>query len=89
MSLMFDEVHNLILSDDICKREYGELIPASLVDEARGRTNTRISKSSMNLNRISQSTTNDVVCGNCGKSGHLGRDRLQLSELCSKNWRRS
>ena len=51
ISLTFDGVQDLILSEGIRRRESSEHLFVVLVSENRERTGTHISSSSMNLNR--------------------------------------
>ena len=50
-SLTFDGVQDLILSEDICRRESGEHVSTALIGENRGRISTHVSRNSMNSNR--------------------------------------
>lgn len=65
---MFDEVHDLILGKDICRRESGEPMSTGLVCKVKGKTSTCVS--SANLNRHRQSRTSGVICSNCGEKGN-------------------
>lgn len=84
---MFDEVRNLISSENIRQREYGKLMSIGLIDKSRERTSTRVSKSIASLNRRSQFRTGGDVFWNYSKTGHLGRNCLKLQNNKSKRIR--
>ncbi|KAL5848374.1 hypothetical protein ACOSQ4_006387 [Xanthoceras sorbifolium] len=75
--LKFDDVRDLVLSEDIRRRESGEASSSSaLHTESRGRTSERSSYRSRSKSRRgkSRSGKKDFSCYNCGKKGHFKRD---------------
>ncbi|KAL5819203.1 hypothetical protein ACOSQ4_023045 [Xanthoceras sorbifolium] len=75
--LKFDDVRDLVLSEEIQRRESGEASSSSaLHTESRGRTSERSSYRSKSKSRRgkSRSGKKDFSCYNCGKKGHFMRD---------------
>ncbi|KAL5836024.1 hypothetical protein ACOSQ4_015521 [Xanthoceras sorbifolium] len=75
--LKFDDVRDLVLSEEIRRRESGEASSSSaLHTESRGRTSKRSSCRSRSKSRRgkSRSGKKDFSCYNCGKKGHFKRD---------------
>ncbi|KAL5770994.1 hypothetical protein ACOSP7_015148 [Xanthoceras sorbifolium] len=75
--LKFDDVRDLVLSEEIRRRESGEASSSSaLQTESRGRTSERSSYRSRSKSRRgkSKSGKKDFSCYNCGKKGHFKRD---------------
>ncbi|KAL5823751.1 hypothetical protein ACOSQ4_021651 [Xanthoceras sorbifolium] len=75
--LKFDDVRDLVLSEEIRRRESGEASSSSaLQTESRGRTSERSSYRSRSKSRRgkSRSRKKDFSCYNCGKKGHFKRD---------------
>ncbi|KAL5806884.1 hypothetical protein ACOSQ4_029617 [Xanthoceras sorbifolium] len=75
--LKFDDVRDLVLSEEIRRRESGEASSSSaLHTESRGRTSERSSYCSRSKSRRgkSRSGKKDFSCYNCGKKGHFKRD---------------
>ncbi|KAL5769797.1 hypothetical protein ACOSP7_013951 [Xanthoceras sorbifolium] len=75
--LKFDDVRDLVLSEEIRRRESGEASSSSaLHTESRGRTSERSSYRSKSKSRRgkSRSGKKDFSCYNCGKKGHFMRD---------------
>ncbi|KAL5837333.1 hypothetical protein ACOSQ3_014502 [Xanthoceras sorbifolium] len=75
--LKFDDVRDLVLSEEIRRRESGEASSSSaLQTESRGRTSERSSYRSRSKSRRgkSRSGKKDFSCYNCGKKGHFKRD---------------
>ncbi|KAL5742036.1 hypothetical protein ACOSP7_028768 [Xanthoceras sorbifolium] len=75
--LKFDDVRDLVLSEEIRRRESGEASSSSaLHTESRGRTSERSSYRSRSKSRRgkSRSGKKDFSCYNCGKKGHFKRD---------------
>ncbi|KAL5771289.1 hypothetical protein ACOSP7_015443 [Xanthoceras sorbifolium] len=75
--LKFDDVRDLVLSEEIRRRESGEASSSSaLHTESRGRTSERSSCRSRSKSRRgkSRSGKKDFSCYNCGKKGHFKRD---------------
>ncbi|KAL5825663.1 hypothetical protein ACOSQ3_021726 [Xanthoceras sorbifolium] len=75
--LKFDDVRDLVLSEEIRRRESGEASSSSaLQTESRGRTSKRSSYRSRSKSRRgkSRSGKKDFSCYNCGKKGHFKRD---------------
>ncbi|KAL5752812.1 hypothetical protein ACOSQ2_023319 [Xanthoceras sorbifolium] len=75
--LKFDDVRDLVLSEEIRRRESGEASSSSaLQTESRGRTSERSSYRSRLKSRRgkSRSGKKDFSCYNCGKKGHFKRD---------------
>ncbi|KAL5826235.1 hypothetical protein ACOSQ4_018032 [Xanthoceras sorbifolium] len=75
--LKFDDVRDLVLSEEIRRRESGEASSSSaLHTESRGRTSERSSYRSRSKSRRgkSRSGKKDFSCYNCGKKGHFMRD---------------
>lgn len=62
-------------------------ISTALVDKSRERTNTLASRSSINLNKRSQSRISVVINWSCGKRGHLTLDCLKLENENGKEIR--
>ncbi|KAE8711123.1 hypothetical protein F3Y22_tig00110303pilonHSYRG00264 [Hibiscus syriacus] len=70
--LKFDDVRDLVLSEEIRRRESGEASTSSaLHTESRGRTSERNSNRGRSKSRRGKSTTGkkDFTCYNCGKKG--------------------
>ncbi|KAE8725614.1 Purple acid phosphatase 10 [Hibiscus syriacus] len=77
IKLKFDDFQDLILSEEIRRRESGEASSSSaLHTESRGRTSERNSNSGRSKSRRGKSGTGkkDYTCYNCGKKGHFKRD---------------
>ncbi|KAL5804056.1 hypothetical protein ACOSQ3_030856 [Xanthoceras sorbifolium] len=75
--LKFDDVRDLVLSEEIRRRESGEASSSSaLHTESRGRTSERSSYRSRSKSRRgkSRSGKKDFSCYNCGKKDHFKRD---------------
>ncbi|KAL5856639.1 hypothetical protein ACOSQ3_004097 [Xanthoceras sorbifolium] len=75
--LKFDDVRDLVLSEEIRRRESSEASSSSaLHTESRGRTSERSSYRSRSKSRRgkSRSGKKDFSCYNCGKKGHFKRD---------------
>lgn len=74
--LKFDDVRDLLLSEEIRRRESGEASSSSALHvESRGRTSDRNSDSSKSKARRSKSRPKkEVKCYNCGGKGHFKRD---------------
>ena len=75
--LKFDDVRDLVLSEEIRRRESGEASTSSaLHTESRGRTSERRSNRSRSKSRRGKSRfgKKDVSCYNCGQKGHFKRD---------------
>ncbi|KAE8708902.1 Detected protein of unknown function [Hibiscus syriacus] len=75
--LKFDDVRDLVLSEEIRRRESGEASTSSaLHTESRGRTSERIQiVADRNPEGEKSRTGNkDFTCYNCGKKGHFKRD---------------
>ncbi|KAL5762397.1 hypothetical protein ACOSP7_018661 [Xanthoceras sorbifolium] len=75
--LKFDDVRDLVLSEEIRRRESGEASSSSaLHTESRGRTSERSSYRSRSKSRRgkSRSGKKDFSCYNRGKKGHFKRD---------------
>ncbi|KAE8684911.1 Actin-depolymerizing factor 1 [Hibiscus syriacus] len=75
--LKFDDARDLVLSEEIRRRESGEASTSSaLHTESRGRTSERISNRGRSKSRRGKSRTGnkDFTCYNCGKKGHFKRD---------------
>ncbi|KAL5754374.1 hypothetical protein ACOSP7_022594 [Xanthoceras sorbifolium] len=75
--LKFDDVRDLVLSEEIRQRESSEASSSSaLHTESRGRTSERSSYRSRSKSRRgkSRSGKKDFSCYNCGKKGHFKRD---------------
>ncbi|KAE8704670.1 hypothetical protein F3Y22_tig00110447pilonHSYRG00005 [Hibiscus syriacus] len=75
--LKFDDVRDLVLSEEIRRRESGEASTSSaLHTESRGRTSERNSNRGRSKSRRGKSRTGnkDFTCYNCGKKGHFKRD---------------
>ncbi|KAE8725120.1 Polyadenylate-binding protein 7 [Hibiscus syriacus] len=75
--LKFDDVRDLVLSEEIRRRESGEASTSSaLHTQSRGRTSERNSNRSISKSRRRKSRTRnkDFTCYNYGKKGHFKRD---------------
>ncbi|KAE8695859.1 U-box domain-containing protein 31 [Hibiscus syriacus] len=75
--LKFDDVRDLVLSEEIRRREAGEASTSSaLHTESRGRTSERNSNRGRSKSRRGKSRTcnKGFTCYNCGKKGHFKRD---------------
>ncbi|KAE8676976.1 Vesicle-associated protein 4-1 [Hibiscus syriacus] len=75
--LKFDDVRDLVLSEEIRRRESGETSTSSaLHTESRGRTSERNSNCGRSKSRREKSRTvnKDFTCYNCGKNDHFKRD---------------
>ncbi|KAE8691518.1 Vacuolar-sorting receptor 1 [Hibiscus syriacus] len=75
--LKFDDVRDLVLSEEIRRRESGEASTSSaLHTESRGRTSKRNSNCGRSKSRRGKSRTVNkyFTCYNCGKKGHFKRD---------------
>ncbi|KAE8654393.1 hypothetical protein F3Y22_tig00117048pilonHSYRG00173 [Hibiscus syriacus] len=75
--LKFDNVRDLVLSEEIRRRESGEASTSSaLHTDSRGRTSERNSNRGRSKSRTGKSRTGkkDFTCYNCGKKGHFKRD---------------
>ncbi|KAE8731332.1 Detected protein of unknown function [Hibiscus syriacus] len=75
--LKFDDVQDLILSEEIRRRESGEASTSSaLYKESKGRTSERNSNRGRSKSRTGKSRMGkkDFTCYNCGKKGHFKRD---------------
>ncbi|KAL5761870.1 hypothetical protein ACOSP7_018134 [Xanthoceras sorbifolium] len=75
--LKFDDVRDLVLSEEIRRRESGKASSSSaLHTESRGRISERSSYRSRSKSRRgkSRSGKKDFSCYNCGKKGHFKRD---------------
>ncbi|KAE8735455.1 hypothetical protein F3Y22_tig00000340pilonHSYRG00428 [Hibiscus syriacus] len=75
--LKFDDVRDLVLSEEIRRRESGEASTSSaLHTESRGRTLERNSNRGRSKSRRGKSRTGNkyFTCYNCGKKGHFKRD---------------
>ncbi|KAE8698301.1 hypothetical protein F3Y22_tig00110599pilonHSYRG00009 [Hibiscus syriacus] len=81
--LKFDDVRDLVLSEEIRRRESGEASTSSaLHTESRGRTSERNSNHGRSKSRRGKSRTGkkDFTCYNCGKKGHFKRDFRALKK---------
>ncbi|KAE8703438.1 cytochrome P450 71A9-like [Hibiscus syriacus] len=75
--LKFDDVRDLVLSEEIRRRESGEASTSSaLHTESRGRTSERNLNRGRSKSRTGKSKTGkkDFTCYNCGKKCHFKRD---------------
>jgi hypothetical protein len=76
--MKFDDVRDLVLSEEIRRRESGESSSSSVLHtESRGRNSTRgyghgksKERRSKSRNHHSSHNSKNVKCWNCGKSGH-------------------
>ncbi|CAA0840639.1 Unknown protein, partial [Striga hermonthica] len=76
--LRFDDVQNLVLSEEIRRRESGEPSTSSVLHtESRGRISTKESRHikskgrrSRSRNHRSSQNSKSIECWNCGKTGH-------------------
>ncbi|ONK60009.1 uncharacterized protein A4U43_C08F13250 [Asparagus officinalis] len=75
--LKFDDVRDLVLSEEIRRRESGEASTSlALHTESRGRTSEKSSNHGRSKSRTSKSRSEkkDFKCYNCGKKGHFKRE---------------
>ena len=76
--LKFDDVRDLVLSEEIRRRESGECSTSSVLHtESRGRNSTRENRRGKSKDRRSKSRNHQgshnskiIECWNCGKTGH-------------------
>ncbi|CAA0822017.1 Unknown protein, partial [Striga hermonthica] len=76
--LRFDDVQNLVLSEEIRRRESGEPSTSSVLHtKSRGRSSTKESRHikskgrrSRSRNHRSSQNSKSIECWNCGKTGH-------------------
>ena len=81
--LKFDDVRDLVLSEEIRRRESGETSNSSaLHTESRGRTSERNSNRGRSKSRRGKSRwgKKDFNCYNCGKKGHFKKECRALKK---------
>ena len=86
--MKFDDVRDLVLSEEIRRRELGESSSSSVLHtESRGRNSTRgngrdksKARRSKSRNHCSSHNSKIIECWNCGKTGHFKNQcRLLIS----------
>ena len=79
--LKYNDIRDLILAEEICRRDVGEIsgFGSALNLETRGRCNNknsnrgRLKSRNSNQNRSKSRSGQKVQCWNCGKTGHFRR----------------